>query len=86
MLIFTISALGMTGWRPGRVWLLIAASMLLSAIADSTYLHQTATDTYAPGTWAESLWPAAAVLLAVAAWTPWPPPGATGGSRTRGSC
>jgi len=72
LLIFTISALGMTGWRPGRVWLLIAASMLLNAIADSTYLYQTATDTYGANTWLEGLWPAAAVLLAVAAWTPWP--------------
>ncbi len=72
LLVFTIGALGMTGWRPGRVWLLIAASMLLSAIADSTYVYQSATGTYAANTWLESLWPAAAVLLAVAAWTPWP--------------
>jgi len=72
LLVFTIGALGMTGWRPGRVWLLIAASMLLSAIADSTYVYQTATDTYTANTWLEGLWPAAAVLLAVAAWTPWP--------------
>jgi len=72
LLIFTIFALGITGWRPGRVWLLIAASMLLSAIADSVYLYQTATDAYTPDTWLESLWPAAAVALAIAAWTPWP--------------
>ncbi len=72
LLVFTIGALGVTGWRPGRVWLLIAAAMLLSAIADSTYVYQSATGTYTANTWLESLWPAAAVLLAVAAWTPWP--------------
>jgi two-component system cell cycle response regulator len=72
LLIFTIGALGVTGWRPGRVWLLIAASMLLNAIADSTYVYQTATDAYTANTWLESLWPAAAILLAIAAWTPWP--------------
>ena len=72
LLIFTIGALGVTGWRPGRVWLLIAASMLLNAIADSIYVYQTATDSYRGDTWVESLWPAAAVLLAVAAWTSWP--------------
>jgi diguanylate cyclase (GGDEF)-like protein len=72
LLVFTIGALGVTGWRPGRVWLLIAASMLLSAIADSIYLYQTATETYKANTWLEGLWPTAAVLLAVAAWTPWP--------------
>jgi two-component system, cell cycle response regulator len=72
LLVFTIGALGVTGWRPGRVWLLIAASMLCNAVADSIYLYQTATDTYRANTWVESLWPAAAVLLAVAAWAPWP--------------
>ena len=74
LLIFTIGALGMTGWRPGRVWMLIAASMLLNAIADSTYLYQTATNTYNVGSLSEAMWPAAAVLLAIAAWTPWPAP------------
>ncbi len=73
LLFFTVCALGMTGWRPGRVWLLIAASMLLSTIADAIYLYQTATGDYQADTWIEVLWPAAAVLLAIAAWTPWPP-------------
>ncbi|HUB36303.1 MAG TPA: diguanylate cyclase [Solirubrobacteraceae bacterium] len=70
LLFFTIGALALTGWRPGRVWLLIAASMLAMAIADGVYLYQTATNTYVTNTWLESLWPAAAVLLAIAAWTP----------------
>jgi diguanylate cyclase (GGDEF)-like protein len=74
LMIFAIGALGMTGWRPGRVWLLIAASMLMTAIADSTYLYHTATDTYREGTWIEGLWPGGAILLALAAWTPWPRP------------
>jgi hypothetical protein len=72
LLVFTIGALGITGWRPGRVWLLIAASMLLATIADSTYLYQVSTHSYRADTWIESLWPAAAILLAIAAWTPWP--------------
>ncbi|HEV3321900.1 MAG TPA: HD domain-containing phosphohydrolase [Solirubrobacteraceae bacterium] len=74
LLIFTLGALGMTGWRPGRVWLLMAAAMLCSAVADSAYLYQTATDSFYVGNWAQFLWPASAVLLAVAAWTPWPRP------------
>jgi two-component system cell cycle response regulator len=74
LLIFAVGALGMTGWRPGRVWLLIAASMVLSAIADSTYLYETATSGYTAGTWVDCLWPASATLLAIAAWTPWPKP------------
>jgi two-component system cell cycle response regulator len=74
LLIFTLGALGMTGWRPGRVWLLMAAAMLCSAVADSAYLYQTATDSFYVGNWAQFLWPASAVLLAIAAWTPWPRP------------
>jgi diguanylate cyclase (GGDEF)-like protein len=71
---FTLSALGMTGWRPGRVWLLIAAAMLASAVADSAYLYLTANDSYREGEWTQFLWPACAILLAIAAWSPWPRP------------
>jgi diguanylate cyclase (GGDEF)-like protein len=70
LMIFAVGALGMTGWRAGNVWTAIAASMLVSAIADSTYLYLTATSSYRSGTWLECLWPLAAILLAVAAWLP----------------
>jgi two-component system cell cycle response regulator len=72
LLVFTIGALGMTGWRPGRVWLLIAAGMVVSAVADSAYLYLTATNGYHVGDWVQCLWPASTILLAFAAWTPWP--------------
>ncbi len=74
LLVFALGALSMTGWRPGRVWLLIAASMLASAVADSSYLYLTATNSYREGGATQFLWPASAVLLAIAAWTPWPRP------------
>ncbi len=74
LLVFAVGALGMTGWRPGRVWLLIAASMLVSALADSAFMFSTATSAYREGGWVQSLWPIAAILLAIAAWTPWPRP------------
>jgi diguanylate cyclase (GGDEF)-like protein len=67
---FALGAIGVTGWRPGGVWLLIAAGMLISAVADSTYLYQTSTASFQAGTWLECLWPLAAILLALAAWTP----------------
>jgi diguanylate cyclase (GGDEF)-like protein len=70
LMMFAVGALGMTGWRAGNLWLPIAASMLVSAIADSTYLYQTTTDSYRAGTWLECLWPLAAILLALAAWIP----------------
>ncbi len=71
---FALGAIGLTGWRRDGVWLLIAAGMLVSAIADSTYLYQTATDSFHAGSSLECLWPLAAILLAVAAWTPSRPP------------
>ncbi len=74
LLVFAFGALGMTGWRPGRVWLLVAASLLVTAVADSIYLYQAATGSYRVGTPLDCLWPAAAILLALAAWTPWPQP------------
>ncbi len=74
LLAFALSALAVTGWRPGRVWLLLAAGLAVTAVADSAYLYQTATDTYQVDNWTQSLWPLSAVLLALAAWTPWPRP------------
>jgi hypothetical protein len=40
---FALGAIGVTGWRPGGVWMLIAAGMLISAVADSAYLYQSST-------------------------------------------
>lgn len=74
MLVFALGALGVTGWRAGRVWLLIAASMLVSAVADSGYLYLTATGEFHAGDWVQTLWSVAPILLAIAAWTPWPRP------------
>ncbi len=70
MMMFALGAIAITGWRPGAMWLLIASGMFVSAIADSTYLYLTATDSYQPGTWLECVWPLAAILMATAAWTP----------------
>jgi two-component system cell cycle response regulator len=70
MMMFALGAIAITGWRPGAMWLLIASGMLVSAVADSTYLYRTATDSYQPGTWLECLWPLAAILMAMASWTP----------------
>jgi two-component system, cell cycle response regulator len=70
LMIFAVGALGMTGWQAGNLWIPIATSMLVSGVADSTYLYRTATDSYQSGTWLECLWPLAAILLAIAAWMP----------------
>ncbi len=58
----------LTGWRPGRRWLLLGLGALATAIADGVYLFQSAEGTYVDGTWIDILWPASTLLIASAAW------------------
>jgi two-component system, cell cycle response regulator len=60
----------LTGGRPGRRWLLLGLGMLSTTMADAIYLFQSAKDTYVEGTWIDILWPAALLLIALAAWMP----------------
>ena len=59
---------GVASWRPGRDWALIASALTLTAIADGIYLYESAVGTYVAGTILDALWPAALLLLALAAW------------------
>jgi diguanylate cyclase (GGDEF)-like protein len=59
---------GLAQWRPGRDWALIGCAIALTALADAIYLYQSAVGAYVPGTILDALWPAALLLLAVAAW------------------
>jgi two-component system cell cycle response regulator len=70
LLSFLVGALALTGWRPGRSWILIACGLTASTIADSTFLYQAATGGYSEGTWLDSMWLAGAFLVACAAWAP----------------
>jgi diguanylate cyclase (GGDEF)-like protein len=67
---FVVIVFGLTGWRPDRVWLLLGLGMACSGIADSWYLYQVAAGTYAEGGLLDSFWPAATILMALAAWQP----------------
>ena len=60
----------LTGWRPGHRWQLIGIGILASTAADAVFLFQSANGTYVEGTWVDVLWPAAMLLIALAAWTP----------------
>jgi two-component system, cell cycle response regulator len=59
---------GLSGWRPGRGWLLLGVGLVFMAIADIGYLYETANNTYAVGGWLDTLWMAAACVTALAAW------------------
>src|SRR5947209_17683377 len=59
----------LTGWRPGRTWLLIGVGLTVLAVADSIYLFQVAEGTYRPGTILDAMWPGGLVVLVYAAWS-----------------
>jgi diguanylate cyclase (GGDEF)-like protein len=58
----------LTGWHPGRRWLLLGLGALSTALADAVYLFQSANGTYVEGTWIDVLWPTAMLLIASSAW------------------
>ena len=68
LLSLVIAAFSLTAWRPGRVWWLIGLSLLLFAVGDSIYLYLSAKGHYVEGQVLDVVWPAALLLLAVAAW------------------
>ena len=46
LLAFVFAVITVTGWRPGRTWLFIAAGFAVFAVADTIYLYQAALGTY----------------------------------------
>jgi diguanylate cyclase (GGDEF)-like protein len=69
-LALVIGVFALTGWRPGRAWTLIGVGLAALATADCVYAYQAAHGTYVSGTILDSLWPAATLLVASAAWQP----------------
>jgi diguanylate cyclase (GGDEF)-like protein len=70
LLAFVFAVITVTGWRPGRTWLFIAAGFAVFAVADSIYLYQAALGTYDEFGILDLGWPGAYVLVALAAWQP----------------
>ena len=66
---FVICVLALTGWRPGRVLAMVAVGLVAGAVADSMSLYSSASGGNG-STVFESLWPASAVALGLAAWQP----------------
>jgi two-component system cell cycle response regulator len=69
-IIFAMFAL--SGWRPGRRWLVLGGGLALTAIADTTYLYASTQGAYHVGGILDSLWIAAALCIGFAAWQPLP--------------
>jgi two-component system cell cycle response regulator len=70
LLALLVGALALTGWRPDRSLTLLGIGVLLSAVGDLSYLDAVAHGTYEVPAWAASLWPASALVTAIAAWQP----------------
>ena len=70
LLVVAIGAIALNGWRPSASWMLIVASMIVSAVADVGFLYEQARHSYMAGTWLDLLWAAAMIMLAAAAWVP----------------
>jgi two-component system cell cycle response regulator len=68
LLALVVFVFSVTGWRPGRAWASVGLAYALAAVADSIYLYENATDSYTEGTLLDAIWPAALLLLALAAW------------------
>jgi two-component system, cell cycle response regulator len=65
-----VGMFALTGWRFDLTWAFVAAGFAVFALADGTYLYQTALGRYVEGGMLDVGWPAALVLIACAAWQP----------------
>ncbi len=63
-----VGIMAVTEFKVRGEWLLIAIGFLVFAVADSIYLIQAADNTYASNGLLDVAWPAAMVIIAVAAW------------------
>jgi diguanylate cyclase (GGDEF)-like protein len=70
LMALVVGVFAMTGWRPGGAWGLIGAGIAVAVVGDSIYAFQAADGTYVEGTPLDALWPAATLLIGLAAWRP----------------
>jgi two-component system, cell cycle response regulator len=70
LLTLVVAAVAASGWRPDRVWALLALGLAAFTVSDSFFLYQTAVGSYVAGRAVDLGWVAAGVLVAWAAWQP----------------
>ena len=68
VLALVVAVFSLSGWRPGRDWLLIGLALAVFAVGDSLYLYTTAAGTYVEGGLLDAFWPSALLLLGLAGW------------------
>jgi diguanylate cyclase (GGDEF)-like protein len=70
LLALVVGVLAFTGWRADGMWNLILGSLVVLLVTDVTHLYVLTIDSAAPRLTSTVGWPAAAALLAFAAWQP----------------
>lgn len=70
LLVFIAVGVALSGWRPGRQWLLLALGIGMSAGADMLYASEVAKGAYVAGGILDTLWPASMAAIALSAWQP----------------
>jgi diguanylate cyclase (GGDEF)-like protein len=68
ILAFVLAVFLLTGWRPGRSWLLLVAGFAVNSLGDSYYVHQVAVGAWQDATILDAVFVVAVLLMAAAAW------------------
>jgi two-component system, cell cycle response regulator len=69
-LMFVVTVIGMTGWRPGPAWALIATAIAINVGGDAVLVHLTDVGRFHRGSLADTCFVASALLLGLAAFYP----------------
>jgi two-component system cell cycle response regulator len=69
-LMFVITVVGMTGWRPGAAWALITAAIAINVVGDGILVHVADAGRFHRGSFADTLFVSSALLLGLAAFHP----------------
>jgi diguanylate cyclase (GGDEF)-like protein len=69
-LMFVVTVIGMTGWRPGPVWALITVAIAVNVIGDGVLVHLANDGHFHRGSLADTLFVASALLLGLASFYP----------------
>ena len=67
---FVIGAVALTGWQPGRGFVMIAMGLALNGVANAIFLYRDATGGTLEHSPVDTLWLLSAFLIALAAWDP----------------
>jgi diguanylate cyclase (GGDEF)-like protein len=65
-----VTIVALTGWRPARPWIAVAAALCVQGIADAVAARDVALASEPPPAILGAAWPAAWLLIALAAWRP----------------